>query len=410
MTSSYSSAFITSLILAAIQGLAAIPWLCALDQRSLREQFRKPTLLLVPLYALLPVAVGLAALMLFRADPAKLDVDGRVFASILHLQLGLDAILIVIGVMLVVWPKGGTVAMAAFREGYRQPMFLAVAAIATLVLLVALVLPYFSFGDDFRTFKGISSDVIKIATVLFAVLAGCISICEEIEGRTAVTLMSKPVTRRQFLLGKYFGILLAAALLALILGWIQDWALFFRPGMERLEDSFDPMAVEVQSWIAPWFGNLGSTPVTASLLKGVGMWVGDAVANMGGLLLGFCQVIVLLAVAVSLATRLPLIVSIVSCMSFFLLGNLAPILAQVSAKIANKSGGAMNLVSFIAQLLDKVMPSLGLLGTDQVYLRDSYLDPMQFAQYVGSVLLYAVMYAAMALLGGLFMIEDRDLA
>jgi len=37
----------------------------------------------------------------------------------------------------------------------------------------------------------------------------CISINEEIEGRTAVTLMSKPVSRRQFLMGKFVGILTA---------------------------------------------------------------------------------------------------------------------------------------------------------------------------------------------------------
>ena len=40
-----------------------------------------------------------------------------------------------------------------------------------------------------------------LASAAFGVLVAAVSISEEIEGRTAVTLMSKPVSRRQFLLG-----------------------------------------------------------------------------------------------------------------------------------------------------------------------------------------------------------------
>ena len=50
---------------------------------------------------------------------------------------------------------------------------------------------------------------------------------EEIEGRTAVTLMSKPISRRQFLLGKFAGILLAAQVLTVTLGWLMVWTQLF---------------------------------------------------------------------------------------------------------------------------------------------------------------------------------------
>ncbi len=118
----------------------------------------------------------------------------------------------------------------------------------------------------------------------------------------------------------------------------------------------------------------------------------------------------MLAVAASLATRLPMIVSLNICLIFYLLGNLAPILAQESARLSQKSGGALTLVSFIAQLLDTTLPNLGFFSTDQVFLRETYLAPHAFAAYVGSVFVYSTLYSAMALLAGLFMVEDRDLA
>src|SRR5262249_7125597 len=152
----------------------------------------------------------LYGLMLFRADPGKLKFDGWVYGSVLQAQLIFDVILAAVGFVLVAWPKGGTVAMAAFREGYRQPLFWLIAAVVMIALFISMVIPYFTFGEDFRMMKQLSFDMIKLSTMGFAVIAAAVSVSEEIEGRTAVTLMSKPVTRRQFLLGKYFGILLAA--------------------------------------------------------------------------------------------------------------------------------------------------------------------------------------------------------
>ncbi len=399
-----------ALVMALIQGLAALPWLIAIDPVHGTAAARKPSNWLSFLGLVFLAGLALYGMMLFRNDPTKLEFDGRLYAAILHLQLGLDAIILVLAVMLSVWPKGGTVALAAFREGYRQPMFWVMVGAVILMLLVSLVVPYFTFGDELKMTKQISFDIIKLATLLFAVMAASISISEEIEGRTAVTLMSKPVTRRQFLLGKFIGILLATAAMTLIFSWCQNWVVIMKPNFLRLEDPIDPLSVAVQGKLVPMLTqfNIGAEP--NGFLRGIGLWAGETIANLSGLTLGFGQVMIMLAVAASLATRLPMIVSLNVCLIFFLLGNLAPILAAESQKMSERSGGALTLVSFLAQLLDKVMPSLSFFSTDQVFMRETYLPPREFAYFVASVLLYAVIYAVMALLAGLFLIEDRDLA
>jgi len=410
MTPNLLQTFAVACALIAVQVLAALPWLFAADRDGFLARLRTPSAWLGAIGGVLGAGALLTAWMVYRGDPAKLKFDGRVYASILQLQLSIDLVLALLGFALLVWPKGGTVAMAAFREGYRQPMFWLIGGVVALLLVVSMVIPYFTFGEDFKMMKQISFDMIKISTVLFAVLAASISVSEEIEGRTAVTLMSKPVKRSQFLLGKYLGILLAALLLTLLLGWCQNWVLSAQPHFLRLEDAFDPLAVEMQRRIEPAFTWPSLPAEAASFITGIGDWAGEILANGCGLALGFGQVMVMLAVAVSLATRLAMVVTVVLCLIFYLLGNLAPILAQVSEQLSKKSGGALNLVSFLAQLLDKVLPSLSFFSTDQVFLRETYLDPMAFARYSLSVVLYAALYSAMALFVGLFLIEDRDLA
>lgn len=403
--------FAVAFVLALIQALAALPWLSALDPVQASVVIRKPLNWLKFLGITLISGLALMGIMLFRNDPNKLEMDGQIYTSILQLQLGLDFIVGTLALLVWLWPKGGNVALAAFREGYRQPMFWFITGLVIVMLIVSVFIPYFTLGDDFKMMKQLSFDLIKLATLLFAVLAASISISEEIEGRTAVTLMSKPVTRSQFLLGKFFGILIAAALMTVLLSWVQNWVVYWKTFQVRLEDTIDPLSTAMQRRVVPiltQFTGLG--PEANGFLRGVGIWTGETLSNLLGLTLGFGQVMIMLAIAASLATRLPMVVSLNVCLIFYLLGNLAPILAQESANLAKKAGGGGTLVAFIAETMDKVLPTLNFFSTDQVFMRESYLAPRPFAYYVGGVLVYAILYAVMALLAGLFLVEDRDLA
>src|SRR5207302_6343054 len=121
-------------------------------------------------------------------------------------------------VLVLVWPKGGAVPQAGFREAVRQPMCWLLTLLAALLMAVSIFVPYFTFGEDYLMVKQLGYDTIMLAAVLFGAIASSLSISEEIEGRTAITLMSKPVSRRQFLLGKFAGIILAAAFMFATLG------------------------------------------------------------------------------------------------------------------------------------------------------------------------------------------------
>src|SRR6516225_7308683 len=137
-------------------------------------------------------------------DRSTVVTYGRLYGSALHIQLFADFLLGIFCLMLLIWPKAAAVALAAFREGVRQPMFWLLALLAAGLMSVSPFIPYFTFGEDY---------------VVLGVLAASMSISEEIEGKTAITLMSKPVSRRQFLLGKFAGILLVTILLTGVLGW-----------------------------------------------------------------------------------------------------------------------------------------------------------------------------------------------
>ena len=149
-----------------------------------------------------------------------------------------------------------------------------------------------------------------------------------------------------------------------------------------------------------------------AFLRGACWWMIDAAEVLPGLVLGFGQVMILLAVAVCLATRLPVAANVTTCAVVYVLSHLSPILlASVQPHGPNATGEVSTVTSmllFVAQLFDRVLPALQL--TKPTQITDVPVPLGDMAIYAGQVTLYAIMYTAIVLLFGLVLFEDRDLA
>lgn len=385
-------------LLCLLQLLLALPWMAALDPVAFKAALRRPATWLYALSGCLGAGIALGLFVNVVQDPGRLLVFGRAFGALLHAQLILGLLVLIFVVLFLVWPKGAAVALAAFREGVRQPMFWLLLSIGLIVLLVTPFVPYFTFGEDYKFVKELGYEVIMVLAAVFAVLAAAISISEEIEGRTAITLMSKPVSRRQFLLGKFLGTLFAAALLVNLLGLAFYVVLWFKP-------YFDNEPLPPPAWLEPARQTLAwMTEPPANFTLGAVQWFDMAWEALPGLLLGGCQVMMLLSIAVALATRLPWIVNIITCYVIYLLGHLSQVLVQVSEK------RQLPLVNFVAQFFDALQPGLEFFNLSTVITRDVPPPTGPFLAYVGSAVLCAMVYTTIALLFGLILFEDRDLA
>jgi ABC-type transport system involved in multi-copper enzyme maturation permease subunit len=388
---------VAGLVYCLVQMLAAVPWVAVvfrLDRRSIRG--------LLPMAAAVLAAGGvlLGIILFFVQDRDLLGTFGRWYAILLELQLVLDVFAIVFAVMLRVWPRGGAVAVAAFREWLRHPLFWFLFVIFGLAILVTPVFPYFTFGEDMKMVRELGYDWIMLSGLFFAVVAAAMSISEEIEGRTAITLMSKPISRRQFLLGKFGGILLAALLMTAVLSVVFGLSVWYKnlhPDDPTAVYTTPQVAADTAASLAKW----GDGP--ANLAGGIAWWFSEASEIFPGLVLGFGQVMVMLAVAVALATRLPFILNLVLCVVLFFLSHLTPVLEQISRN-------RFALVQFVAKLFQSLLPGLDYLKIGNAIVLPVPPDPKDFTIYVVSVSVYALIYTAIALLFGLILFEDRDLA
>jgi ABC-2 type transport system permease protein len=105
------------------------------------------------------------------------------------------------------------IAVNAFMELIRQPVFLLLMT-GSLMFEIFLAVPYyFAFGDEPKLVSNSVLAVMLLSGLFGAVLSASSSLAREIRSGTALAVLSKPVGRAQFLLAKFAG--LSAALTVL---------------------------------------------------------------------------------------------------------------------------------------------------------------------------------------------------
>jgi ABC-type transport system involved in multi-copper enzyme maturation permease subunit len=112
------------------------------------------------------------------------------------------------------------IARNTFLESVRQPVVLVVLTAGTLLIVLSIPFSGFTMMDDQRMFVDIAlSTVFVCGTVLAAFLATS-ALSREIDNRTVLTVISKPVARPVFVWGKYLGVAAALTATTLFLSFV----------------------------------------------------------------------------------------------------------------------------------------------------------------------------------------------
>ncbi|MDZ4753368.1 MAG: hypothetical protein SGJ11_02600 [Phycisphaerae bacterium] len=112
------------------------------------------------------------------------------------------------------------IARNTFFESIRQPIVFVVAVIATLLIILSNPLAAYTLEDDQRMFVDIAFSTIFIASTVIAAFIATNVLAREIENRTVLTVVSKPVPRPVFVIGKYLGVVFAVLLVVLYMSFV----------------------------------------------------------------------------------------------------------------------------------------------------------------------------------------------
>lgn len=122
------------------------------------------------------------------------------------------------------------IAINTFKEAVRNRILYVLLFFAVLIMIGAWVASTLSIDADTETkvVRDLGVGAINFISLLIAVFVGIGLVYNDLDKKTIYTIVSKPIARWQFLLGKYFGLLLTIAVNVLFMTWIFASVLHFR--------------------------------------------------------------------------------------------------------------------------------------------------------------------------------------
>ena len=99
-----------------------------------------------------------------------------------------------------------------FVETLRQPVYTVIIVAALLLFVVSPSLSMFTMSDDNKFLREINLSTLFLASLFIAIFSASGAVAEEIENKTILTVLSKPVQRPIFIISKFLGVSAAVAL------------------------------------------------------------------------------------------------------------------------------------------------------------------------------------------------------
>lgn len=93
-----------------------------------------------------------------------------------------------------------------FKETVKDKIFYGILAFALLFLLSTLLFGSISLGEDIKVIKDLGLAGIYIFSLIITIFLGSSLIDKEIEQGTLYVLLTKPTSKSQFIIGKFFGL------------------------------------------------------------------------------------------------------------------------------------------------------------------------------------------------------------
>lgn len=162
------------------------------------------------------------------------------------------------------------IALNTFRESVRDRVLYNLILFVLLLVGASVMLGELSLAQETKIIVDIGLSAMRVFGVLIAIFIGIGLVYKEIDKRTIYSLLAKPLTRSEFILGKYFGLCLTllvntgvmAVSIALALAYVKG-------GADAMQASFLPAAylifleLMVMTAIALLFSSFSSPALSA---------------------------------------------------------------------------------------------------------------------------------------------------
>jgi len=172
--------------------------------------------------------------------------------------------------------KTWAVVANTFREAIRDKVLYNLVFFALLVMGASVVIGNMTLGETIKIILDLSLAAMSVFGLLIAIFVGIGLVHKEIQRRTLYMLLARPISRRNFVIGKYLGLMLVIALnVAIMTAALILLMAIYSPGAMNWSVFVAVLLILVElmvvTAVAVLFSTF-STPTLSAMLT-LGVWV-----------------------------------------------------------------------------------------------------------------------------------------
>ena len=163
--------------------------------------------------------------------------------------------------------RAWAIAANTFRDLVRQKVFYFMLVFGLILIGISLTLASLSFQGQLQTVMDVCLGAMSVFTMLLAVLATAMLLPKDMEDRTLYTILAKPVSRFEYLVGKLAGVTMILLVATLLMTAAFLVVLYFWQGREIENLQFGEFPDRAAAAIA----KIKSGTFTPTLFGGIGV-------------------------------------------------------------------------------------------------------------------------------------------
>jgi len=251
--------------------------------------------------------------------------------------------------------KAWVIALNTFQESLRKKTFYILLVVALVVIGASRFFSFLAAEDEIKMIKDVSFSTIEFFGALIAIFTALAAVSGEIEKRTIYPLLSKPITRSNFIIGKLIGQSLIILLNVVLMSIFFIVLLFIKKSPPNIE-----------------------TFKTIFLI--------------------FIELVLIGSITLAVATFATDAFNLIFSFFLYIVGHLISYGKSLLERVENM------VLKGLGEMLYTVIPNY-----ENFNIKDKVVVGVNVSwQYVGQTLLYGIIYIAIAVLIGVYFFNKRE--
>ena len=247
------------------------------------------------------------------------------------------------------------IAVNTFREALRKKTLYILLVVALVAIGTSKFFSFLASQDELKMIKDVSFATIEFFGAILAIFTAIGAVSGEIEKKTIYTLLAKPITRKNFIIGKFVGQSLIILLNAVLISLFFIGLLMFKKSVPDIE-----------------------------IYK--------------SLLLIYIELILIGSITLAIATFATDAFNIIFSFFLFIVGNMTVYLKQLIERTDNI------VFKGLGEMLRTIIPNY-----ENFNIRDQVVVGVNVSwKYIGQTSLYGIIYITIAVLIGIYFFQKRE--